>query len=101
MSVYSFQHPIIGQEAICPQGLGRVVSYRDDFPHQWICVRPYIGGCECNYDYSSVQLIPPNMAISQLLNEVQERLRKHLDTKTRWEQSELHALIDSVLLDLV
>lgn len=34
--------PIIGQEAMTESyGLGRVLDYRDDFPHQWVEVQPY------------------------------------------------------------
>lgn len=35
--------PIIGQEAITESyGIGRVVSYCDDFPHQYVEVQPYV-----------------------------------------------------------
>lgn len=38
-----FKHPIIGQEAICPDGLGRVSAFCDNFPEQWIRIKPYLG----------------------------------------------------------
>ena len=53
----SFLHPIIGQEAICPDGLGRVIAYKDDFPEQWIQVSTYFNNRSCKWDAGNVQLV--------------------------------------------
>lgn len=57
MSVHKFKHPIIGQEAICPDGLGRVVSFEDNFPNQYIEVSTYIKDRQCKWDPKNVTLI--------------------------------------------
>lgn len=54
-----FEHPIIGQEAICPDGLGRVIAFLDTFPHQWIKVSTYVNDRQCNWAPSNVTLINP------------------------------------------
>lgn len=53
----SFLHPIIGQEAICPDGLGRVSAYHDDFPHMWIRVDTYINSRNCKWAPENVRLV--------------------------------------------
>jgi hypothetical protein len=53
----TFKHPIIGQEAICLDGLGRVTAYRDDFPHCWIQIKTYVGNRECQWAPENVQLV--------------------------------------------
>jgi len=54
----NFTHPIIGQEAIVPEyGLGRVVSFKDKMPEQYIRVRPYICGYPMNFDPKNVELV--------------------------------------------
>lgn len=53
----SFQHPIIGQEAICPDGLGLVVAYEDNPPHQWIKVATYIKDRGCKWAPENVKLV--------------------------------------------
>jgi len=55
---HSFTHPVIGQEAICPDGLGRVVGFRDEFPHQWVKVATYVNDRQCEWDPRNVELIP-------------------------------------------
>ena len=50
--------PIIGQEAICPDGLGRVKAFEDNFPRQWIQVSTYIKNRDCKWDACNVRLIP-------------------------------------------
>lgn len=52
-----FIHPIIGQEAICPDGLGRVSNFKDDFPQQWIQVDTYINNRGCKWDPHNIYLI--------------------------------------------
>ena len=54
-----FRHPIIGQEAICPDGLGRVIGYADDFPKQWIQVSTYVNDRACQWAPHNVELIDP------------------------------------------
>lgn len=49
--------PIIGQEAVCPGGLGRVVAFMDDFPNQWIQVDTYVNNRSCRWDPSNVRLV--------------------------------------------
>jgi hypothetical protein len=53
-----FVKPIIGQEAVCSDGLGRVRAYEDNFPIQWIQVDTYINNRSCQWDYRNVKLIP-------------------------------------------
>jgi hypothetical protein len=54
---------IIGQEAICPDGLGRVKDYDTKFPNNWIQVSTYINNRDCKWDAGSVQLINPNKVV--------------------------------------
>jgi len=56
-----FKHPIIGQEAVCPDGLGRVTAFCDDFPNQWIAVGTYVNNRECQWAPHNVQLIALNL----------------------------------------
>lgn len=57
--VQEFKHPIIGQEAICPDGLGRVIAFKDEFPHQWIQVSTYVHDHQCQWAPNNVKLIDP------------------------------------------
>lgn len=54
---HEFKHPIIGQEAICPDGLGRVTAFIDNFPTQWIRVSTYVGDKQCNWAPYNIKLI--------------------------------------------
>jgi len=54
---HEFQHPIIGQEAVCPDGLGRVIAFKDKFPEQWIQVGTYIGDRSCKWSPDNVCLV--------------------------------------------
>ena len=54
---FTFTHPIIGQEAVCPDGLGRVVAYVDDFPDQWIQVDTYVRNRSCKWAPDNVKLV--------------------------------------------
>jgi len=49
--------PIIGQEAVCPDGLGRVVAYLIDSIGGWIQVATYVNNREYKWDVNSVQLV--------------------------------------------
>lgn len=52
--------PIIGQEAICPDGLGRVVNYRYCKGEvSWITVSTYVNDRKCEWDMKNVELIDP------------------------------------------
>ena len=54
---HEFKHPIIGQEAVCPDGLGRVVAFKDEFPHQWIHVATYIDNWDRRWAWQNVKLV--------------------------------------------
>ena len=54
---HEFTHPVIGQEAVCPRGLGRVVAYVDAFPRQFIKVKEYINPVEAEWAPHNVQLV--------------------------------------------
>jgi hypothetical protein len=51
--------PIIGQEAICPDGLGRVSAFEDRFPHEYIKVDTYVNNRGCEWAPHNVELIDP------------------------------------------
>ena len=55
-----FKHPIIGQEAVCPDGLGRVTAFKDDFPFQWIQVATYANNRDCQWAPGNVKLVRIN-----------------------------------------
>ena len=50
---------IIGQEAICPDGLGRVESFEVGIPNSFIQVRTYIANRGCKWGPNFVELIDP------------------------------------------
>lgn len=52
----TFKHPVIGQEAVCPDGVGRVLDYKDHFPEQWVCVSTYVKDRQCKWDPKNVKL---------------------------------------------
>lgn len=52
-----FKHPVIGQEAVCPDGLGRVVAFEDKFPFQWIQVDTYVNNRSCQWAPDNVKLV--------------------------------------------
>lgn len=54
--------PVLGQEAICPDGLGRVVAFLDDFPRQWVQVSTYVRDRQCKWDPRNVELLSPRGA---------------------------------------
>lgn len=58
-----FVHPIIGQEVICPDGLGRVIAYLDRFPNQWIQVSTYVDDRRCKWSPDKVELIDPRKRV--------------------------------------
>jgi hypothetical protein len=55
--MFDFKHPVIGQEAVCPDGLGRVMAYEDRFPHQWVQVSTYFNDRQCKWAPSNVKLV--------------------------------------------
>ena len=64
MGAFPFKvKPIIGQEAICPHGLGRVSAFKDDFPEQWIEVETYINNTSCQWSEARVELIDPRPTV--------------------------------------
>jgi hypothetical protein len=54
------KNPIIGQEAICGDGLGRVIAFKNEAPEKWIQVKTYINNRSCKWDWLNVKLINPN-----------------------------------------
>lgn len=50
--------PIIGQEAICDGGLGRVTDFCLDQPMPWIQVATYVRNESFKWDADSVKLVP-------------------------------------------
>jgi hypothetical protein len=57
--VLTYPKPILGQEAICSDGLGRVVAFKDAFPDRWIQVSTYVHDRQCKWAPHNVQLIDP------------------------------------------
>ncbi len=53
-----FERPVIGQEAVCPDGLGRVIAFCDRYPQQWIQISTYFHDRQCVWDPSNVKLVP-------------------------------------------
>ena len=53
----TFPDPIIGQEAVCPDGLGRVTSFDNCAPYNWICVETYVADRSCQWDHTNVKLV--------------------------------------------
>jgi hypothetical protein len=58
------EHIEIGQEAICPDGLGRVIAVLDNFPHQWVQVSTYVNDRQCKWAPHNVLIIPLPRAVS-------------------------------------
>ena len=53
------EKPIIGQEAICPDGIGRVADFGDGVANShWIRVDTYLRNRGCHWDHTDVELIP-------------------------------------------
>lgn len=50
---------ILGQEAICPDGLGRVIAYKFPSPEEWIQVRTYVEDRSCKWAPKNIALIDP------------------------------------------
>jgi len=54
--------PIIGQEAVCPDGLGRVTHYTyNAYRIETIRVETYFNNRECEWDAGNVQLVKINL----------------------------------------
>ena len=49
--------PIIGQEAVCPDGLGRVTHFADKSVDKWICVETYVDDRSCYWAPHNVKLV--------------------------------------------
>jgi len=50
--------PVIGQEAVCPDGLGRVIAFENDFPKKWIQVSTYFNDRSCKWHWDNIKLVP-------------------------------------------
>ena len=77
--------PILGQEAICPDGLGRVVDYSynpGSSNIKQIRVATYAHNRECNWDAFNVKLLP---------------IRGCKDKDLQW----IHRVLESYLKDKV
>lgn len=46
---HEFKKPVIGQECLCPDGMGRIAAYCDNFPDQWIQVDTYVNNRSCKW----------------------------------------------------
>lgn len=55
-----FKIPIIGQEAICPDGIGRVMEFNYESKNKWIKVSTYFNDRQCCWDFENVELISQN-----------------------------------------
>ena len=51
------QKPIIGQEAICPDGLGRVSDFNFNSSNEWIEVSTYYRNRLCHWSPDNITLI--------------------------------------------
>ena len=49
---------IIGQEAVCPHGLGRVVKSNYNCGYPSITIKTYINNKECKWPPDKVKLVP-------------------------------------------
>jgi len=48
---------ILGQEAICPDGLGRVIAFDNKFPENWIQISTYVNDRQCKWSRCNVRLV--------------------------------------------
>jgi hypothetical protein len=55
--------PIIGQEALCPDGLGRVEAYRFECPDNYIQVQTYFYNRSCRWSPDNVQLVKIDLQV--------------------------------------
>lgn len=63
--MHQFKKPVIGQEAVCPDGLGRVIAFKDNFPEQWVQVDTYVQNRSCKWAPHNVQLVEIRLAESE------------------------------------
>jgi hypothetical protein len=49
---------IIGQEALCPHGLGRITEVGLTFPDRFVRISTYVNDCGCKWEPSNVRVIP-------------------------------------------
>ena len=54
--------PVVGQEAICPDGLGRVLKFTPKLSGYDITIATYVGNRGCCWDSGNVELIPISKA---------------------------------------
>lgn len=54
-SLYS--NLIIGQEAVCPDGLGRIIWHETTYTGQTIQIQTYINDRSCKWDYTNVRIV--------------------------------------------
>ncbi len=58
-SKLEYDEPIIGQEAVCPNGLGRVIDFKLGHVNSFIRVRTYVDNRSCEWAPHNVKLISP------------------------------------------
>lgn len=67
---------VIGQECICPDGMGRVVNFNFTMPHEFIKVDTYINNRGCEWAPHNVKLIKYELVeVEKELSEAEEFLR--------------------------
>jgi hypothetical protein len=49
--------PVLGQEAVCPDGLGRVVAFDDGAVYGFIQVDTYVNNRSCKWAPHNVRLV--------------------------------------------
>lgn len=57
MTHVKFQAPVIGQEAVCPDGLGRVIAFSNAFVDAYIQVQTYVNNRSCKWAPENVELV--------------------------------------------
>ncbi len=67
--------PILGQEAICPDGLGRVVAFSLDSTGGWIQVATYVNNRSCKWDIINVKIVPIGNLIDLTLRNANTKLQ--------------------------
>lgn len=49
---------VVGQEAMCPDGLGRVRAFSKKFPNEFVQIDTYVDNRSCRWSPDNIQLIP-------------------------------------------
>jgi len=83
----TFKHPIIGQEAVCPDGLGRVIGFSDEFPDRWIRVQTYVNDRSCKWAPTNVALLKVTATSPEEVKDAPDaaRWRKLVELAGYWQ----------------